>query len=173
MVDAIGMYANINTDHACICIQDWFALHKSDIPQDFPTELVLESIERLMRFNVFTFGSRFFLQKNGTAMGTNVGCMYATIYYSYHEEKRLLRLPFVHFYRRLIDDAFVVIDDDSHKYTSLITIMNRYGPKDKRLKWEATKSGRTVNFLDLTVSINTEGEIETTTYQKPRNLYLY
>ena len=106
-------------------------------------------------------------------MGTNVDCMYATIYYSYHEEKRLLHLPFVHFYHRIIDDAFVVIDDDSHKYTSLITIMNRYEPRDKRLKWEATKSGRTVDFLDLTVSINTKGEIETTTYQKPRNLYLY
>ena len=123
-------------------------------------ELVLESIEWLIRFNVFTFGSRFFLQKNGMAMGTNAVCMYATIYYSYHEEKRLLCILFVHFYRQLIDDAFVVIDNNLHNYTSLITIINRYEPKEKRLEWEATKSWHTVNFLDLTVSINAKVKLK-------------
>lgn len=127
-------------------------------------ELVLESINRLMRFNVFTFRNRLFLQKNNTAMGTNIRCIYATIYYSYHEEQRLLRLPFVCFYCHLIDDNFVVIYNDPHNYTSLIAAMNKYGVEDKHLEWEATKSGRSVNFLDLTFSINTYGAIKTTTY---------
>ena len=72
--------------------------------KDFPAELVLESIGRLMRFNVFTFGSKLFLHKNGILVGTNVGCMYATINYSYHEEKRFLCLSFVHFYHQLINE---------------------------------------------------------------------
>jgi hypothetical protein len=39
-----------------------------------------------MRNNVFAFGSHYFKQCNGTAMGTPYACTYATIYYSYHEE---------------------------------------------------------------------------------------
>ena len=71
-INAVGMYANINTKHAIDSIAKWFELHQNDIPFDFPTKLVLDSIERLMRFNVFTFGNRFFLQLNGTAMETNI-----------------------------------------------------------------------------------------------------
>ena len=33
--------------------------------------------------------------------------------------------------------------------------------------------GREVNFLDLTITINDRNRIETRTYQKPMNLYLY
>ena len=97
-INTVGMYANINTEHAIHSIAKWFKLHWNDIPFDFPTNLVLESIERLMRFNVFTFGNRFFLQLNGTVIGTNFGCMYAMIYYSYHEEMRLLQLSYIRFY---------------------------------------------------------------------------
>ena len=73
-----------------------------------PTTLILESIDRLMKYNVFTFGTRLFIQENGTAMGTNSACMYATIYYSYHEETQIMKHDSVKFYRRLIDDAFII-----------------------------------------------------------------
>jgi hypothetical protein len=82
--DAKAMYCNINTDHAIDTIKEWFALHRHELPKNFPTTLILESIDRLMEYNVFTFGSRLFIQENGTAMGTNSACMYATIYYSFH-----------------------------------------------------------------------------------------
>jgi hypothetical protein len=83
--DATAMYTNTNTDHAIDVLNRWFELHKSDIPHDYPKVLILLGIRRLMSYNVFTYRNRFFLQLNGTAMGTNVACMYVTIYYSYHE----------------------------------------------------------------------------------------
>lgn len=70
------MYTDINIDLAIFVQQKWF---KIKLPNDFNTDLILKMIERLMKYNVFTFGNRFFLQKNGTAMGTNVACMYVTI----------------------------------------------------------------------------------------------
>ena len=94
-INAVRMYANINSNSTLDSIEKWFALHQMDIPSDFPINLVLESIKQPMKFNVFTFGSRFFLQLNGTAMGTNIGYMYATIYYSYHKETRLLQLSYI------------------------------------------------------------------------------
>ena len=60
--DAKAMYANINTDHAIEMIELLFDLHRHKFPPSFPTTLILESIERLMKFNVFTFGNQFFLQ---------------------------------------------------------------------------------------------------------------
>ena len=83
--NAKAMYININTDHAIEIIRLWFELHTAKLQANFPTDLILDSIERLMKFNVFTFGSSFFIQTNGTAMGTNAAYMYATIYYSYHK----------------------------------------------------------------------------------------
>ena len=69
-----------------------------------------------MKSNVFTFGNRYWLQSNGTAMGTSCACAYATIYYSFHEETRLLPNPNVLFYGRLIDDAFVVLRNGPNTY---------------------------------------------------------
>ena len=41
------------------------------------------------------------------------------------------------------------------------------------LEWEAEKRTTSANFLDLTISINKYRKINTRTYQKAMNLYLY
>ena len=170
--DATAMYTNINTDHAIHIIELWFELHDDDIPKDFPRKLVLLSIRRLMSHNAFTFGSSFYIQENGTAMGTSCACMYATIYYSYHEETRIMKLPNVRFYRRLIDDAFILYKK-SGSMQDLREQMNDFGPPDKRLNWVTEDPKQSVDYLDLTISITTTGTITTSTYQKKRNSYLY
>lgn len=96
--DANAFYTNINTQHAIDILGRWFILHVEEIPEGYPVDLILLGIRRLMEFNVFTFGNQFFSQINGTAMGMNVACMYVTIYYSYHEEMKLIYLPYVIFY---------------------------------------------------------------------------
>jgi hypothetical protein len=170
--DATAMYTNINTDHAIDTLKRWFTLHEAELPESFPKELILIGIRRLMSQNVFSFGSRFFLQLNGTAMGTNVACMYATIYYSYHEETNLIHLSYIKFYRRLIDDAFIIIDA-STPFSDLESNMNNFGPSDKRLNWEVEQPAIKVDFLDLTITIQEDGTIATRTFQKKMNLHLY
>ena len=51
--------------------------------------------------------------------------------------------------------------------------MDNFGPVGKRLEWVATNPSRSVDFLDLTVSINDAGDIVTKTFQKAMNLSLY
>ena len=171
--NAKAIYVNINTDHAIETIRLWFYLHAAKLSAKFLTDLILESIKRLMKFNVFTFGSRFFIKTNSTAMGTNTVCIYATIYYSYHEATILSRLPFVKFYRRLINDVFIIIDNGAGNFTELQLAMDNFGPIGKRLEWVATKPSHSVDFLGLTISINNAGSIKTRTFQKAMNLYLY
>ena len=113
------------------------------------------------------------MQTNGTAMGTNAACMYATIYYSYHEETVIMKHPAIVFYRRLIDDAFIVMRDGYDNFESVKATMDDFGPEGKRLEWEATEPTDSIPFLDLRVNITATGDISTTTYQKERNNYLY
>jgi hypothetical protein len=127
-VDAVGMYSNINTDHALSVVSDWFDLHAAQIPKDFPRAKVLTGLRIIMKNNVFTFGNRFWLQLNGTAMGTSCACAYATIYYSFHEETVLLHNPHVRFYARLIDDAIIVLSNPRTNYAPFVEQMNDFGP---------------------------------------------
>ena len=125
-----------------------------------------------MEFTVFTFGNRFFLQLNGTAMGTNVACMWATIYYSYYEETKLRLLPYMNFHRRLINDTLMIVDEDT-SHQELSAHMDAFEPVRKRLTWDTNEPASTANFLDLSITISTSGIITTKTYQKPDNKYLY
>jgi hypothetical protein len=51
--------------------------------------------------------------------------------------------------------------------------MNSFGEVGRRLKWDATPPGDKVDFMDLTITLLPTGDIVTSTYQKPMNLYLY
>ena len=84
--DAVSMYTNINTDHALLTLQAWLTLHQQELPPNFPTTMVMEATELIMRNNIFQFDDTFWLQRTGTAMGSSLAVTYATIYYAYHEE---------------------------------------------------------------------------------------
>ena len=83
------MYTNIDTKHAIFIIFLWLdELSKHpDFPEDFPFDAVKEAIGIVMRNNHFIFGDLNFLQLMGTAMGQSAACIWATIYYGYHEVK--------------------------------------------------------------------------------------
>ena len=78
----------------------------------------------------------------------------------------VMKHKFVKFYRRRIDDAFVVFKDEGNNFQMLQDLMNDFGPEGKRLEWVATKPTTSVAFLDVTVRITDSGEIA-------YNLYLY
>jgi hypothetical protein len=170
--DAQSMYTNTNTKHAVAIIARWFDLHEESLPPQFPEKAIIKAIEKLMTSNVFTFGDRFFIQEYGTAMGTSVACMYATIYYSYHKETKLMKMPKLHTYMRLIDDTFLIVDKDTN-IDSIKKEMDDFGPKGMRLQWDLEPLNDSVNFLDLTITIEADGSIRTTTFQKEINENIY
>ena len=87
--DARSMYTNIDTEHAIFIICLWLdELSKHpDFPEDFPLDAIKEAINIIMCNNHFIFGKLNFLQLLGTAMGQSAACIWATIYYGYHEVK--------------------------------------------------------------------------------------
>ena len=170
--DANSFCTNINTEHAIEILEKWFKLHEHKLPAGFTVKLTIIGIRRLIEKKIFTFGSRFFVQTNGTAIGTNIACMYATIYYSYHEETELQFLPYNRFYRRLIDDALIIVDKTT-PYKHLKNHMNNFGPIEKCLIWTTEQLSSTVNFFDLTLSIQEDRTITYKTFQKLDNYFPY
>lgn len=121
--------------------------------------------------NVFTFGDLHFLQLVGTAMGTSSACMWATIYFSIHEMNTLIPryqhcLPT---FNRFIDDIFGVWTGTAAEFEQFKVDTDDFGI----LTWDFEEPTTSVNFLDLTITINHRRRITTKTYQKALNLYQY
>eukprot|EP00978_Attheya_sp_CCMP212_P024124 scaffold75400_cov53-Attheya_sp.AAC.1 len=83
--DAVSMYTNIHPDHGLEVFAMWFDKFKPEIPDGFPRNLFLECLRLIMENNLFQFDDTFWHQHYGMALGTSASCMYATLYYAYHE----------------------------------------------------------------------------------------
>ena len=174
-MDATAMYTNIDTDHGFEVLEKFIEMFEDELPDDFPKDLVLWAMKIVMRYNVFEFGDHTFQQLCGTAMGTPSACIYATIYYCYHEICVLLAKykKYLILYKRLIDDGCGLWNDrgDPGAWDRFCQDVNNF--VGGKLKWIIDDRSKEVNFLDITIKINELNRIETWTYQKPMNLYLY
>jgi hypothetical protein len=181
--DAVSMYSNIHTDHGVSSVRAWLIRHSND--DEFPADLrpletidtICEMLKLVMTTNVFDLDDTTWLQLTGTAMGTSVACVYATIYYSQHEEMSILNAEHndlgIIFYRRFIDDAFIIqrSRDRPDRYDLLHQTMNSFG--EDGLEWTSEPPSTQVDFLDLTILIGNDRRISTKTFQKEMNLFLY
>lgn len=170
--DAVSMYTNIDINHGLEVFETWFIEFESELPPKFPTTLFLKLLKLVMTCNVFQFGDTYWLQLDGTAMGTSCACMYATMYTALHERKTLLPKYAGHLYflRRFIDDKIGIwIDTDPDQWQNFKDDMNNFGA----LTWKVEELSKSVNFLDLTITIGEDRRIVTKTYEKSMNLYLY
>ena len=172
-MDATAMYTNICTDHGLKVLEQIMKMLAHNLSADFPLDLVMHAMTLIMRFNVFEAGDTFHHQISGTAMGTPSAVTYATLYYGCHEITKLLVKYMRHlvYYKRYIDDKCILWNNYEvpDAWDNFVKDVNDFG----LLKWKVERKGREVNFLDLTITINDSGRIETRTYQKPMNLYLY
>jgi len=174
--DAISMYTNIHTEHGIDTIAKWLDLHRSDLPKNFPPNSILVNVlKEVMTNNVFCLDDTYWHQISGTAMGTSVACAYATIYYSYWEETTLLPKyrKYIFFYRRFIDDIFLVWNAPPSQpdtlWENFKTDMDAFGD----LRWTPEPLTTSVTFLDLSIVLTINRQIKTKTFQKDLNLYLY
>ena len=98
------------------------------------------------------------------------------MHYSFYKETKLLhihQLPKPLLCVRLIDDALVMvrhINDNCHTFHKKMNLFK--DSTQQGLDWEAESLTKQVNFLDLTLTLNSNNLIETKTYQKSMNLYL-
>ena len=173
--DATSMYTNISTEEGIDTIRKYLLAFAHEIRETMPIDLICNLLETVMTQNIFKFGNTWWKQKNGTAMGTPCACIYATLFFGYHERKLLLTKykENLILYKRQIDDIFIIwrpTSPDNHEWTNFVNDLNSCSS----LNWETEELGTKTNFLDLTLWIDPETrQIKYKTYQKPMCLFLY
>ena len=82
-IDAKSMYTNIDTNHAITVLSTF--LNTSTYATGIDPNACIDAIKIVMRHNIFKFGDTYWVQMNGTAMGTPPAPTYAQLYYLVHE----------------------------------------------------------------------------------------
>ena len=105
-------------------------------------------------------------------MGTSTACMFATLYYAFHECMTILpqHSSTLLYFWRFIDDVLGIFIGDTQQWQRLKSDLNDFDT----LRWTASNLSTTAVILDLTVTLDPlSGTIATAMYQKPMNLFLY
>ena len=125
-----------------------------------------------MTLNIFTFGDLTFKQLNRTAMGTPPVPPYATVY-GIHEEKFLPQCSHcIIYYRWFINDVIGIWCPntnpqlDALEWNSFKNKMNKF----PGLTWEFSELSISIDFMDMTITINKSNQIKTTLFKKKLNL---
>ena len=174
------MYTNILTEEGLATIEKYLYTFKEEcykltpLGDSFNIPLILALLKLVMTTNVFMFGDTWWLQQMGTAMGTPVACIYATLFFAYFERTTIIPKykSNLLYYGRQIDDILIIW----HPTEPNLTFTDFYNDLNNQcnLSWTTSQLQQSVNFLDLTISINPiTNTISTKTYYKPMHLFNY
>ena len=171
--DVIAMYPSIDLNDAFDRIQDF--LYNSPLCAGISVAPIIAALRLVMTRNCFRFGDTYWLQTDGTAMGTPPAPSFATLYYGIFEIDLLQHYGDSLLYlRRYIDDQFGIwIHDpdpaiDCQRWEDFKQRQENYCS----LSWEFSTLSKSANFLDLSLTVESYN-ISTSLYEKPLNLHLY
>ena len=126
--------------------------------KDVSTDTLVELAELVLKNNIFNFNERTLKQKRGTAIGTKFAPPYSILFMAELEEKILEIVdnkPYL--WWRYIDDIFFIWEHGEEKLRNFVETLNEIHPT---IKFTAEWSQKSINFLDVTVSL-INGQIET------------
>ena len=135
-----------------------------------PTETICDLIRIILTMNNFTFNSKHYLQKQGTAMGTRMAPSYANLFLGKFERHVLLNSPHQpYLWLRFIDDIFMICTAGPEKLKVFVDYPNNL---HSTIKFTCSHSPSNIPFLDIMVSVK-DGSIETDVYTKPTDKHQY
>ena len=140
-------------------------LNKHNIQSDIATDIPI-LIDFILKHNTFTFNNKYYLQTDGTAMGTKMAPAYAINFIESVENSFLSSFshkPTV--YYRYIDDIYVIW----HGQIQTIFYNANNTHPNITFTYEASTA---LPLLDVVIKIN-NNTIYTTAYCKPTDRYSY
>ena len=108
---------------------------------------------------------RHFLQLVGTAMGTKAAPLYANLFMGCHEET--IREAFIWaipFWKRFIDDIFLIFIGTTKQLQSMKDFMNNLQPT---IKFTFEHSTHEISFPDMKIHIGSDCKLSTILYRIP------
>ena len=172
-IDVVGLYNNIPHEEGIQCMKE--ALNERE-DQTIPTLFLITLLTLTLTWNIFEFGLKTFIQLIGTAMGTRVAPTYANIFMMKIDTMiqgiaREMNNKLISFYKRFIDDIFIIWHGTEEDLKEFMTKINKAHPTIK-FTVSYNIADRSTTFLDTKVSIK-NGKISTTLYRKPTDRVQY
>lgn len=126
-------------------------------------EMFIDAVKLITEESYFRYGDFCYKQLYGVAMGNAISGFLSDLVMEDLEVSILKNVPFIiPFYRRFVDDIQVFVPAD--KIDQLVDTFNKY---HRRLKFTVEKeSNKSINFLDMTITRDDEGNITTKWYRK-------
>jgi hypothetical protein len=130
-------------------------------------EFIIALLTWVLTNNYFSFDNEYYIQIEGTAMGTPVAVEYANTV-MYYIEHTIIDQYKPTLYMRFIDDIYAILPNENIS-KELITSINN---KCVNIQLESVTIGKSGIFLDLAFEI-VDKILISKVYQKPSNKYLY
>ena len=160
-LDVTSLYTNISHNEGIDACR--FFLQKRT-NKHIPTETICDLIRIILTMNNFTFNSKHYLQKHGTAMGTRMAPSYANLSLGKFERDALLNSPHQpYLWLSFIDDIFMTWTAGPEKLKAFVDYLNNL---HSTIKFTCSHSPSNIPFLDVMVSVK-DGSIETDLYTNP------
>ena len=165
--DVVGLYPSIPHDVGLKALYEKLE-ERSD--KKVPSADLVDMAEFVLKNNFFEFDSKVKQQVSGTAIGTKFAPPYACIFMDKVEidflETQVVK-PLV--WLRYIDDIFFIWNESEEKLDEFLENLNNFHPN---LKFTSEKSKKSVNFLDVKVSL-IDQHLETDLYCKPTDCHQF
>ncbi len=176
-VDVTQLYTSIPAEGEHGGIQAFEKAMNQRDPDDIkqtPTHFLIKLLELVLHGNIFEFDDQLYRQQIGTAMGTRVAPTYACLFMGWLEERALASWKGTkpHLWKRYIDDIFFIWQGSQSELQTFINHLNKVHPN---IKFTSTydKDTKTIPFLDMQVTIDEEGIIQTDLYTKDTSIAQY
>ena len=101
-----------------------------------------------MKNNVFEFNEQFYLQTQGTAMGTKMAPAYGNLFMGKLEEHLYLAQKHIHTWKRFIDDIFIIWTGTKSEFEQYMHTINQI---HQTIKFAHEISDTQLTFLDVTL----------------------
>lgn len=164
-MDVESLYTNIDHEEGLHALRHFLAERKDTKP---PSQFIVELTEFIIYNNVFVFTDKLYKQKIGVPMGCCFSPNYACLYLGLWETLHVFNssnpfLQCVTWYGRFIDDLMFVFNGTETQVKGFHQYLNSINPN---IKLSLEYSQDSINFLDLTVSIDQQGSLHTTIFRK-------
>ena len=163
--DVTSLYTNISHEEGTETVLHYMKLHAGTLPPDAPSPHTISILlETILKNNNLSFMDKHFLQLVDTVMGTKAASPYANLFMERHEET--IREAFIWtilFWKRFIEDIFLIFLGTTNQLQSLQDFMNHLQPT---IKFTFQHSIQQISFLDMNIQIGADRKLSTL-YRKP------
>ena len=176
-IDVSSLYTNIPHNEG---IQSTLYYLKNDPeaykhPEQPTPEVITELMEMVLKNNVFEFNDNYYLQIQGTAMGTKMAPAYANLFMGkLEQELKAIGKPHILIWKRFIDDIFIIWSGSKTEFT---TYMNKLNKVHNTIKFTHEISDKELTFLDVILYKDNRFQknniLDIRTHIKPTNKQLY